>query len=126
MTVKWPRGRAGVKTNNKFVMMARPLPPSWAMPRLARGVLACWCAALSGAAAAICEPWCVEPCVALNGNVQIECGGCSADAGHRCFAGAKGWDNWEERSAAFHAASTFQGNCFHGSSQCAPFASRTT
>ena len=23
-----------------------------------------------------CEPWCTEPCSALNGNVQIECAKC--------------------------------------------------
>ena len=46
-----------------------------------------------------CEPWCTDSCFALNGNIQIECGGCPEE-GHRCFPGADGWEGWQERRAA--------------------------
>lgn len=48
-----------------------------------------------------CEPWCSEPCTVLNGNVQVECGGCDV-RGSGCFPGAQGYDDWAERNAAFH------------------------
>ena len=48
-----------------------------------------------------CEDWCTEPCAVLNGNVQIECALCSADAGARCYPGADGYDGWEERARAY-------------------------
>ena len=48
-----------------------------------------------------CEPWCSEPCTVLNGNVQVECGGCDV-RGSGCFPGAQGYDDRAERNAAFH------------------------
>ena len=47
-----------------------------------------------------CEPWCSEPCTALNGNVQIECGLCEAGSS-RCHPGAEGYETWLERNQAF-------------------------
>ena len=46
------------------------------------------CALLSSNLAR-CEPWCSDPCSSLNGDVQAECGGCSASAGDKCFNGAQ-------------------------------------
>ena len=57
----------------------------------------------------ICEDWCHEPCTQLNGNVQLECGGCSAEGGYSCFPHAAGWSDWLERArppAGGHEPST--------------------
>ena len=48
-----------------------------------------------------CEPWCSEPCAALNGNVEFECGGCSSKTGTGCYPGAEGYDGWAERAAQY-------------------------
>ena len=37
----------------------------------------------------LCEPWCAEPCSALNGDVRIECGGCAGPWG--CHPSATGF-----------------------------------
>ena len=44
---------------------------------------------LSGTSGSACEPWCVEPCAELNGNVAQECGACAEGSG--CFPGAPGY-----------------------------------
>ena len=57
----------------------------------------------------ICEDWCHEPCTQLNGNVQLECGGCSAEGGYSCFPHAAGWSDWPDRArppAGDHEPST--------------------
>ena len=46
---------------------------------------------------AACQPWCVEPCSVLTGNVEDECGGCATDAHWGCHARAADFDNWYER-----------------------------
>ena len=47
--------------------------------------------ALSAAAvfALLCEPFCVEECSVLNGDIGYECGACAAGSG--CYPGASGW-----------------------------------
>ena len=66
------------------------------------GRLLCWLGCVRRACA-VCQPWCTEPCTALNGNVQIECEACLESEGYRCFDGANGWDDWRERNEQFHA-----------------------
>lgn len=57
-----------------------------------------------GVGANRCEPWCADSCMALNGNVQIECGSCAEADGKRCFPGAPGYESWEERANVFRAS----------------------
>jgi diketogulonate reductase-like aldo/keto reductase len=46
-----------------------------------------------------CEDWCVEPCSVLNGDVERECGGCSAPE-YRCREGAPGFPGTAAAAAA--------------------------
>ena len=62
-----------------------------------------WLAAVAAQMDPTCEDWCAEPCTVLNGNVHVECGLCKEET-HRCFPGAEGWSDWEERSNAFHGS----------------------
>ena len=47
--------------------------------------------------ASICEPFCSDPCVVLNGDVTYECGACEG-VQYKCKPGAIGFDTWQERS----------------------------
>jgi hypothetical protein len=40
--------------------------------------------------AAACEPWCIEPCGELTGDVTQECAGCTRGT-HGCHPGAAGF-----------------------------------
>jgi hypothetical protein len=44
-----------------------------------------------------CEPWCVEPCESLNGDLENECTGCTS-AEHRCYPGAMGYSLADART----------------------------
>ena len=44
----------------------------------------------------VCEPFCIDPCTDLNGDVGYECGACT-ERQFRCQPGAVGFVNWKER-----------------------------
>ena len=44
----------------------------------------------------LCEPFCIDPCTDLNGDVGYECGACT-ERQFRCQPGAVGFVNWKER-----------------------------
>ena len=46
-----------------------------------------------------CEDWCVEPCKVLNGNIQVECAGCSEEYG--CHPDAPDFHSWEQRNQKY-------------------------
>jgi hypothetical protein len=57
---------------------------------------------LSLSVAAVCEPWCTEPCTALNGdNLQAECGDCSQE--WACNPGAVGFTKRPNKQPAEQA-----------------------
>ena len=49
-----------------------------------------------------CEEWCAAPCTDLNGDVTRECNSCPNDGYHGCYAGAEGYDDWQQRSEEYH------------------------
>jgi hypothetical protein len=62
------------------------------------GAIPCLMVAVLGELQGVCEVWCFDTCLALNGNVQKECNGCSAAEGHKCYPGAEGYDDWHTRA----------------------------
>ena len=47
-----------------------------------------------------CEPWCVNACDELNGNIEDECGGCDPeDPRYVCHAQASGYADWRESAS---------------------------
>jgi len=55
---------------------------------------------LAGAALVVhgklCEPFCIDPCTELNGDIGYECGACT-ERQFKCQPGAVGFVNWKER-----------------------------
>ncbi|KAL1514550.1 hypothetical protein AB1Y20_003647 [Prymnesium parvum] len=41
-----------------------------------------------------CQPHCVHPCDELNGDVELECGGCATDGQFGCHPLAAGYESW--------------------------------
>lgn len=78
-------------------------------------------------AATNCEPFCASPCVELNGNVAIECGGCTDE--HACRPGAPGFRSATQSfvvdangAAAAAAASSSSPSCTDRYNGCAELA----
>lgn len=52
-------------------------------------------------ASTVCMPQCFDqPCIYLNGNLQVECGVCTPESGAVCFPGQEGYDTWESRKGS--------------------------
>ena len=49
--------------------------------------------------ASACEPWCLNPCHQLNGNIHLECGGCPSN--FACSPGKRVVPNYVERASVY-------------------------
>ena len=67
--------------------------------------LACLLAAASTTTGRPCEAWCAEPCSVLSGDVERECGGCTAPE-YRCHEGAPGYPGYSPSQEEYEVYAT--------------------